>query len=308
MKKLLFSFIFLSLATHPVLAMEQFDVDINEKIASIGFGKLFAFDPQEQIRNLFKDYENCGNKHQLNKLKSFYHQNYVNSDGFSYSSYFDLVQQTWNLYPDMKYSFEVKNVDVTGDYATVQIKESATGTAKDPSEYLDDKGFLESDAEFIYYLKKFGNQWKIISDSAIYEKTFVKYGDAKDIAFDVVAPGMTAAGEEYSVTFAADVPKDRILLGSITNEKITFPTERPKEVFRKIKESGMLERIVTANNEGFNEQAVVSVGVTKTEINKDKNLKLSVSGVAFLMTRVNVVQIKHKNLSEITNVEQETEL
>ena len=295
MKKLLFSFIFLGLIANPAVATEELNSNIDEKLASIGFGKLFAFDPQEQIRNLFKEYEHCGNKHQLNKLKNFYHQNYVNADGFSYNSYFDLVQQTWNLYPDMKYSFEVKNIDVTGDYATAQVRETATGTAKDASEYLEDKGSLESNAEIIYYLKKYGNQWKIISDSAIYEKTFVKYGDAKDIAFDVVAPGMTAAGEEYSITFAADIPKDRILLGSITNEKITFPAERPKEVFRKIKENGFLERIVTANNDGYNEQAVVSVGVTKTEINKDKNLKLSVSGVAFLMTRVNVVEIKHKN-------------
>ena len=49
MKKLLFSFIFLSLVANPVIATEQFDADINEKIASIGFGKLFAFDPQEQF-------------------------------------------------------------------------------------------------------------------------------------------------------------------------------------------------------------------------------------------------------------------
>ena len=309
MKKLLFSFIFLGIISAPTMAVELSECDINEKLATIGFGKFFAFDPQEQIKNLFKDYEKAGNKHKINQVKTFYHSNYVNADGFSYNSYFDLVGQTWDLYPDLQYSFEVKSIDVNGDYATVQIKETARGIAKEPSEYLADKGELESEAEFIYYLKKYGNQWKIISDSAIYEKTFIKYGDAKNIAFDIAAPGMTAAGEEYCVTFAADVPKDRILLGSITNEKITFPTERPKEVFRKLQENGMLERILKANNEGYNEQAVVSVGITKTEIGKDKNLKLSVSGVAFLMTRVNVTQIKHKNLGEKFNVEKEqTEL
>ena len=99
-------------------------------------------------------------------------------------------------------------------------------------------------------------------------------------------------GEEYTVLFAAELPKDKILLGSITNEKITYPNERQKEVFRKLKEDGILERVVRANNEGYNEQAVVSVGITKTEINEEKDLKLSVSGVAFLITRVNVVQPK----------------
>ena len=123
---------------------------------------------------------------------------------------------------------------------------------------------------------------------------------------------MTPAGEEYSITFAVEAPKDKLLLGSITNEKITFPSERPKEVFRKIKTDGMLERIVRANNEGFNEQAVVSVGITKTEVNDEKSLKVSVSGVAFLMTRVNVVQVKfnnlEKNLDEISDVEEESKL
>lgn len=312
MKKLLLAIIFSSLTISPCFADEILDLEINEKLSSIGFGKLFAFDPQEQIKNLFADYEKCGNKHNLNKLKNFYYEKYVNADGFSYQSYFDLVKQTWEMYPDITYSFDVKNIVVNGDYATVQIYEKATGTAKNSSEYLNDKGQLESTGEYIYYLKKFGNQWKIISDTTVAEKTFLKYGDAKDIAFDVVAPGMTPAGEEYSITFAVEAPKDKLLLGSITNEKITFPSERPKEVFRKIKTDGMLERIVRANNEGFNEQAVVSVGITKTEVNDEKSLKVSVSGVAFLMTRVNVVQVKfnnlEKNLDEISDVEEESKL
>lgn len=308
MKKILLSVVLYSMIASPIFAKELTEIEINDKIASIGFGKLFSFDPKEQITNLFRDYEKCGNKHQLNKLKNFYHEKYVNADGFSYDTYFKLVEQTWNMYPDMQYTFEVKDIDVNGDYATVSVVETAKGLAKEPSEYLDDQGQIESNAEFIYYLKKFGNQWKLISDSAISEKTFLKYGEAKDIAFDVVAPGMTAAGEEYTVTFAVDAPKDKILLGSITNEKITYPSERPKEVFRKIKEGGMLERIVKANNEGFNEQAVVAVGVTKTEVNDEKNLKVSVSGVAFLMTRVNVVQVKQINLGEISDVKEEAKL
>jgi len=144
MKRLLLAVIFSSLVCSPVLANAQLDADINEKLSSIGFGKLFAFDPQEQIKNLFKDYENSGNNHKLNQLKNFYSEKYVNGDGFSYASYFDLVKQTWEMYPDIEYSFEVKNIIVNGDYATVQVYETAKGTAKEPSEYLEDKGQLES--------------------------------------------------------------------------------------------------------------------------------------------------------------------
>ena len=286
----------------------QNENDIDEKLASIGFGKLFALDPQEQLTKLFSNYLKVGNNHNLKKIKSFYAEKYVNADGFSYDTYFDLVEQTWNLYPDMNYTSEIQKISVNGDYATVQTKETATGNAKDVSTYLEDRGLLENSSEVVYYLKKYGNQWKIISDTAIAEKTFLKYGDAKNVAFDVVAPGMTAAGDEYSVLFAADIPKDKILLGSITNEKITYPSERQKEVFRKLKDDGMLERVVKANSDGYNEQAVVSVGITSTEISQEKELKLSVTGVAFLMTRVNVVQPKKFDLSILKDETEEKEL
>lgn len=291
MKKIICALLLTILLSGRSLAT-QLDMEVNEKIASIGFGKLFAADPQEQLTKLFENYTKYGNKHNLEKIKQFYDEKYVNADGFSYDTYFKLVNKTWDLYPDMKYTMDIQSIVVNGDYAIVQTKESAQGTETTTSEYLEDKGCIENSSEVVYYLKKYGNKWKIISDSIISEKTFVKYGEAKEVAFDVVAPGMIAAGEEYTVLFAAELPKDKILLGSITNEKITYPNERQKEVFRKLKEDGILERVVRANNEGYNEQAVVSVGITKTEINEEKDLKLSVSGVAFLITRVNVVQPK----------------
>ena len=146
----------------------------------------------------------------------------------------------------------------------------------------------------IYYLQKNGKQWVITSDYTIYEKTYLRYGSAKDIAFDIIAPYTTLAGKDYSILFAADVPKENLMLGSITNEKITYPAERPKEVFRKLDENGILERFVTANNEGYNEQATVAVGITSPEFSKEElSLKLNVSGVAFLISRVNVVQPKN---------------
>jgi len=305
MKKLIITFLFAVLISNQVMA-EQTQAEINEKIASVGFGKIFALEPKEQLAKLFENYIKYGNKHNLSKIKSLYDEKYVNADGFDYNTYFELVKQTWDMYPDMTYSAQITNITVEGDYATVQTKETAKGNAKAPSEYLDDKGALDSSSEIVYSLKKTGNKWVIVSDSAIAEKTFLKYGDAKDVAFDVVAPAMIGAGQEYSVIFAADMPKDKILLGSITNEKITYPSERPKEVFRKLKDDGMLERVVRANTDGYNEQAVVSVGITKTEVSDEQDIKLSVSGVAFLMTRVNVVQSKNFDLSKQAD-EKETE-
>ena len=275
----------------------QTEDEINEKIASVGFGKMFAVEPDVQIKKFFNDYEKTGNKHNIKKVRTFYDEKYVNDDGFDSSTYFDMVERTWESYPDLKYSYEIKKINVSGDYANVQTHETAKGQTKDASEYLSDKGLLESEAEVIYYLKKNGNRWVIISEETISEKTYLKYGEAKDIAFDIIAPYRTVAGQDYSVLFAADMPKSKIMLGSITNEKITYPAERAKEVFRKLGEDGILERFVTANSDGYNEQAVVSVGITSPEIDKEEmDLKLNVSGVAFLISRVNVVKPRY-NLS-----------
>ncbi len=281
--------------------------ELNEKLSVIGFGKLFSLEPKTQIEKIMSNHLKYSNRHNLKKLRSYYDDRYVNADGFDVNTYFKLVEEAWKSYPDIEYSSEIKNITVNGDFAIVQTIDSAKGIAKEISEYLGDKGLLESSSEIIYYLKKSGNTWVIVSDEAIREKTYMKYGEAKDIAFDIIAPPVAMAGQEYSVLFAVDVPKDNIVLGSITNEKITFPSERPKEVFRKLKNDGILERFVRANNDGFNEQAVVSVGITKAEMGENMDMQLSVSGVAFLMSRVNVVKAKKFDISGITS-EKESEL
>ena len=58
----------------------------------------------------------------------------------------------------------------------------------------------------------------------------------------------------------------------------------------------------------YNEQAVVSVGITTTEVTENKELKLDVTGVAFLMTRVNVVQPKKFNLRNLKDEVKENEI
>ena len=120
----------------------QTEEEINEKIASVGFGKLFAVEPEAQIKKFFNDYERAGNKHNLNKVRTFYDDNYVSSDGFEVKTYFEMIEKTWNSYPDLKYNYEIKKITVNGDWATVQTYETAKGTTKDPSEFLADNGLL----------------------------------------------------------------------------------------------------------------------------------------------------------------------
>lgn len=300
MKKIILIMILSIVCSNKVFA-EVNSIEVQEKLATIGFGKLFAVEPKEQIAKVLKNFEKYSNKHNIKKIKTFYDDKYVNADGFDYKTYFKLVESAWESYPDIEYENEIKNIVLNGDFAIVQVSEKVKGNAKDESEYLGDKGLLESTAEVLYYMKKSGNTWVITSDESIVEKTFLRYGEAKNVSFDIIAPSTVVAGEEYPILFATDLSKSNIVLGSITNEKITFPAERQKEVFRKLKDDGVLERFVRANKDGYNEQAVVSVGITKAEISDTMDMKLSVSGVAFLMSRVNVVTPKKFDVSGIAN-------
>lgn len=74
---------------------------------------------------------------------------------------------------------------------------------------------------------------------------------------------------------------------SINNEEITFPAQKAEEVFRTVKSDGIQERILKANSNKNNENAVASIGIAKTNIT-NKNVEVNIVGIAFLTSRVNL--------------------
>ena len=77
----------------------------------------------------------------------------------------------------------------------------------------------------------------------------------------------------------------------MNNESITFPQLKSTEVFRGVKADGVRERILISNNDNKNENAVASIGIAKPSIKKD-NINISLLGMAFLSSRVNVISHK----------------
>lgn len=69
---------------------------------------------------------------------------------------------------------------------------------------------------------------------------------------------------------------------------MVFPPENTKEVFRKIAD-GTLERVFKANDNNVNESVVASVGLTHAENYDESKIRVYLSGLAFIMTRVNVI-------------------
>ena len=135
---------------------------------------------------------------------------------------------------------------------------------------------MRSYANSIYYLKKFGDKWKIVSEQVLSEKSQLKYGDARFIKMDLTAPRVVNSGEEYTASLSFDLGENESAIASIDKQLVIHPLEKPDEVFR-------------ANANNINEYATASIGIAKAEPYDETRAQVYVSGIAFLMTRVNVV-------------------
>ena len=291
MKKLILTLLITLLITPTCFASDNY-VAYADKV-SAKKEKQQAQINEKDIRNTFKTilaYTNDGN---LDGLKSYYSPNFVNNDGFNFKMYFDLVRKTWKLYPDIKYEINIDNISIFGNTAIVTASETAIATTSEKIEDTEIKGYLKSKSDTIYYLEKIGEKWVITSDSTICEETKLTYGEANEIKMELVVPQLVPANKEYTASLKV-IPSDKkmLLIGSIGQEKITYPHVNASEVYRKFPESGILERLFNANNENLNEYVVGSVGITRAKVTKDKNIKLVVTGLGYIITRTNVISTK----------------
>lgn len=244
--------------------------------------------PSEEVKRALCMHLKYANTYNFDGLKSMYSEKYINADGLNKDLYFDLIKKTWESYPDIKYKIDIKNIIINGDIAIAQVDEYAIGTTNSKSGIISEKGLLESDSSTVYYFEKINNEWLITSDYIVFEKTFLTYGTAKTMKVDLTAPSHIMANTSYTATLKIEPPKDSFIIASIGRENITYPQTVAEEVFRKLPEDDILERIFTSNNKNVNEYAVASFGITKAELNKGTEIKIYVTGLGFVMSRVNV--------------------
>jgi len=245
--------------------------------------------PMEEVKKTLYLHLRYANNCNLEGLQSLYADNYTNADGLSKAIYFDLIKKTWENYPDIKYRIDIKNVEISGDNAIVQVDESALATTDSKSSVVNEKGLLESISDSVYYLEKINNKWLITSDHILFEKTSLRYGTARTIDVNLTAPCQVSADNSYTVSLKINPPKDSLVIASIGKENITYPQTVAEEIFRKLPEDGLLERMFKSNNKNINEYAVASCGITKAEISKGMEIKVYVTGLGFVMSRVNVI-------------------
>lgn len=256
----------------------------------------------KELRSMIIKQLQYSNKYDIEGLSSLYAPDFVNADGFGKDVYFKLIKDTWSTYPNISYSSRIKNIDYSGNYAQIEVDETAVAVTQDVTDEGVAVGELYSKADCIYYLEKIGAKWFISSEKVLKETSTLKYGDARYTNIELSTPSQIKAGEYYTASLKVDAPEDTVVVASINKEKITYPQVRSEEVFRKMPDDNILERMFLSNNENVNEYTVASVGITKAEVYDKTKVRVTMGGLAFIMTRVNVVPA-----NRFVNLEEEKE-
>ena len=246
----------------------------------------------KSIREVIKNQNLYCNKREYDKLFALYKSDFINNDGFSKEVYFKLIKDTWENYPDISYVTEIKSINLKNNFATVETNETAIATTTEDLGEVEIVGELKGNGHSVYYLEKIGKNWRIASENILEETTTLTYGDARFLNIHLDAPEQIGAGKSYTATLSVDAPYDSVVVGSIGQEKITYPQGRSEDVYRKFSDDNTLERMFTANTDNINEYNIAAVGITRAEFpdeDNPKNIRIYMSGIAFVIIRVNVI-------------------
>jgi len=243
----------------------------------------------KDIENVIKHQDNLVEKYNVEALKELYADNFINNDGFNKEVYFSLVKDTWETYPDITYKTQIRDIKVKGNYATVETFETAVATLEGDPELINAVGELNAASVCRYHLENLSDKWVITGEDVLEEYSTLKFGDARFVKMEFSAPSLVSAGKPYTATLKIDLPSDKIVIASINNEKIINPPKKPEEKYRKLPEEQILERMFVANTDNLNEYSVASVGIAGTKSGANNKVRVYMNGLAFIMTRVNVV-------------------
>lgn len=243
----------------------------------------------KQIKKLLETHNNFANRHDLKNLSTLYTDTYVNNDGFDKKVYFKSIEATWQACKDLTYTTDIIDIEITGDYANVNVIETAIGTVTDTIESMPVTGEIHSISTGIYHLVKINGNWFISGETALSDESSLLYGDARFMNIEILAPAQVSSGETYTSTVKVDTDEKTFIMGSIDHDPITYPAGSPKNELRAMPQSQILERVLKANTDNLNEYTIASLAISKAKQTNEKNFQIYVAGLACVMRRVNVI-------------------
>ena len=278
-----------------ILSLALFFIPVNTAQANLFSDIHDSIVQKRQIKNDIKDVKKLikmqdfySAKYDIDGLKNIYADNFLSTDGFDKDTYFSLIKDTWKSYPDITYTTEINKIEVKDNSAKVKVTETSLATTTQIEDGLNVFGELHSKSEGEYFLTKNQGNWVFSGEKVINEKSFLKYGDTRFVDMDLKSPQTVKAGEYYTSSLSVNLPKDAVAIASISRDNISYPQDKAEEVYRKIPDDNILERMFLANNDGKNEYNVASVGMSKSRVLPNGRMQVYMAGIAFIMTRVNV--------------------
>ena len=242
-----------------------------------------------QIKDLFKLHERYANNHDISSLGDLYSEKYVNNDGFDKKIYFQSIKDTWETCKDLTYKTTINKISIDGDYASVEVLETAYGSLYETLDIGPVAGEIHSTSTGIYHLTKNNGKWLITGETALTDNSSLRYGDARYLKIELSTPNQVNFGEQYTATVKIDADENTFVIGSIGNDPVKYPPSTPNNTLRAVPQSQTLERILYANQENLNEYTVATLAVSKIKDLGVGGTRVSLTGLACLMKRVNVV-------------------
>lgn len=246
--------------------------------------------PETQLNNFYKKFNKYSEKNNIKKLKEMYSDSYINNDGIDKATIFNMMDEASSAYKNVDYTTEIKSIKAAGNYATVEAVETAIGETTKSYPNLPGEGSVSSKIVYTDYLKKEAGKWKIIGTDIREEYVELKYGRAKLMTTEVSGPNCVPENSEYDVSVKINTTSEDFVVGSISNEKIKYPQDQPKDVLRTMKYDE-ISRILKANTDGYNEYATISLAISQAEVEPEA-IVINMQGIAILMHRVNVISAK----------------
>lgn len=236
---------------------------------------------RKEVEDFLSGMEDVWNKHQIEDVMANYADDYINNDGIDKSTVRTLTEEFWKTYPDVRSSSATKHIRIDGVYATVDSRDTATGTTATEFATIKSKGELQSISEGQLYLKKAGGAWKIIGDRIDFEKVKVAFGLAKQLSASFTAPEQIKSGKQFTAKLEVSLPPGLHAVGSISNQPLKYPQGSTPDTPRVL-DGSSLERVMNANSENCNE--LLTARVLLTNPSREKVL-----GVSVFTRRLNVV-------------------
>lgn len=257
---------------------------------------------RKDIETLLANLESQWNAHDLDGVMSHYSDDYINNDGLDKKAVASITKKFWSQYPDSKSNSKIKQVRIDGNFSTIESRDVATGTTDKENADTGTKGELNSVSEGQVYLKKNGNNWKIIGDRIDYEKVRVSYGLARQLTANFSAPEQVKSGRQYSARVDISLPVGLTAIGSIMSQPLKYPQPTGDEDKAKprIIDGETLERVMSANTSNRNELLMATVGITNST-------RSHLMGITVVTRRLNVIPQTVEDPADKTEVAAKTE-